>query len=41
MRCRALLFLGALVALVGGVQAEEIGYVEDFALAQDRTEALK
>ena len=41
MRCKALLLWGALVVLVGGVQAEEIGYIEDFALAQDRTEALK
>ena len=36
---QGLLLLGALVVLVGGVQAEEIGYIEDFALAADRTEA--
>ena len=52
MRCRALLLVvGVLVVLarvvlvrvvlVSGVQAEEIGYIEDFALATDRTEALK
>ncbi len=30
MSCKALLWAGALVALVGGVQAEEIGYIEEF-----------
>ncbi len=41
MRYKALALWGVLVVLGGGAQAEEIGYVEDFALAKDRTEALK
>ena len=42
MRSKALwLVVGVLVVLGRGMQAEEIGYIEDFALATDRTEALK
>lgn len=41
MKCRALWVGCVWLAVTAGATAEEIGYVEDFALAKDRTEALK
>ena len=41
MRCKAVWLYGAMVVLTGAAQAEEIGYTEDFAPAQDRASALQ
>ena len=40
-RCDALWLLALLTALAGGARAQEIGYVESYALAGDRAAALK
>lgn len=41
MKHLATLITGFVIALATSLEANEIGYVEDFALAKDRTEALK
>jgi len=41
MKRLAALATGLVIALATGLEANEIGYIEDFALAKDRTEALK
>lgn len=41
MTCRALILGGLMWLACGTLQGEEIGYLEDYALAKDRSEALK
>ena len=41
MRCLAALTAGWVLAMTIAAEAVEIGYIEDFALAKDRQEALK